>query len=46
MKKTYVNVEWEITFITTKDIITSSAEYISFDEDGILNDKNTYMWEW
>ena len=46
MKKTYVNVEWEITFLTTKDVITASGEtYVAFDREGILND-DMFEWEW
>ena len=47
MKKTYENVEWEITFLSTKDVITASGEtYVAFNQDGILDDENMFQWNW
>ena len=43
MKKHYVSVEVDVIFLAPKDIITASVTY---DPNGILNDKNNDAWEW
>ena len=35
MKKTYVKIDWEITFITNKDVIAASGEK-KYDPEGML----------
>ena len=46
MKKTYVKIDWEITFLMTKDIITASGEQ-GYDPYGMLdNPDNNETWVW
>ena len=45
MKKTYVKIDWEITFLMTKDIITASRTY-DYDPEGLLNDQNADNSNW
>ena len=46
MKKTYVNAELEIVFLTTRDIITASGDSFEYDPNGILIDENLDVWNW
>lgn len=43
MKKNYVSVEVDVILLAPKDIITASVTY---DPNGILNDKNKDVWDW
>ena len=43
MKKNYVNVEVDVIFLASEDIITASVVY---DPDNILGVENKDVWEW
>ena len=43
MKKNYVNVEVDVIFLASEDIITASVVY---DPDNILGGENKDVWEW
>ena len=45
MKKTYVKIDWEITFLMTKDIITASGEQ-GYDPYGMLDNPKNEEWVW